>query len=171
MPQPFRLYSANGNFLADLAQESGSVPGWQNRHLRNAGRHFRKHHIRCDLLCALWASRLLQHWVGAGCECRAAPRPRKLHRGDNGVHVRRDGFPTQSRRATNYFVEVAFTPAAPAPYLSLSPNPSIPSTTRLGASVATITATWSDGTPFAGTLSFGPSIRMPTGHSPFPAII
>jgi hypothetical protein len=40
--------------------------------------------------------------------------------------------------------------------LSLSPSsPSVASNAALGSAVATITATWSDGSPFTGTLSFG----------------
>lgn len=49
--------------------------------------------------------------------------------------------------------------AGQAPILSLSfspPNPSTPSTTPLGATVATITASWSNGQSFTGTLGFGP---------------
>jgi hypothetical protein len=45
------------------------------------------------------------------------------------------------------------------PYLLLSfdpPNPSIAASAPLGSVVATITVGWSDGSPFAGTLSFGP---------------
>lgn len=49
--------------------------------------------------------------------------------------------------------------AAPTPYLTLSfdpPNPGIAGNAPAGTVVATIAATWSDGTPFIGTLSFGP---------------
>jgi hypothetical protein len=51
--------------------------------------------------------------------------------------------------------------SAPAgsPYLNITvspPNPTTPSTARLGATVAQISASWSDGSPFTGTLSFGP---------------
>jgi hypothetical protein len=41
--------------------------------------------------------------------------------------------------------------------LSFSPpNPSIPANAPLGTVVTTINPTWSDGSPFTGTLSFGP---------------
>jgi hypothetical protein len=86
--------------------------------------------------------------------------------GGNGVYARGDGFPTKSKLARNYFVDVLFTPAVPAPYLSLSfdpPNPSILSVAPLGSAVATITANWSDGTPFTGTLSFGPPYSNASG--------
>jgi len=34
------------------------------------------------------------------------------------------------------------------------PNPNIPANAPLGSAVATITPTWSDGSPFTGSLSF-----------------
>lgn len=79
--------------------------------------------------------------------------------GGNGVYVYSTGFPTASWHDSNYYVDVSFTPNVPAPYLTLSfnpPNPSIPANAPAGAVVATVSATWSDGTPFAGTLSFAP---------------
>jgi hypothetical protein len=78
--------------------------------------------------------------------------------GGNGVYVYAKGFPTSTWEDSNYYVDVSFTPSAPTPYLTLSfnpPNPSIASNAPAGTAVATIAATWSDGTPFTGTLSFG----------------
>jgi hypothetical protein len=52
---------------------------------------------------------------------------------------------------------VLFTPTAPTPYLTLSflpANPSIASNAPMGSVVATTTPSWSDGSPFRGTLSF-----------------
>jgi hypothetical protein len=46
----------------------------------------------------------------------------------------------------------------PPPTLSISfnpPNPSIPATTPVGTVVAQVVVTWSNGSPFTGTLSFG----------------
>lgn len=69
-------------------------------------------------------------------------------------------FPTSHYRASNYYVDVAFEPAqATTPYLTLSfnpPDPTVPVGAPLGSVVTAITATWSDGSPFTGTLSFGP---------------
>jgi len=48
-------------------------------------------------------------------------------------------------------------PPPPPPNLTLSfvpQMPSIPADTPLGTTVATVTATWSDGSPFTGTLGF-----------------
>jgi hypothetical protein len=91
--------------------------------------------------------------------------------GGNGVYYYGLGFPANTWEASNYYVDVLFTPAATAPppppppppappVLSLTfepPNPSIPSTTPLGAPVATIIATWSNGQPFTGTISIANS--------------
>jgi hypothetical protein len=79
--------------------------------------------------------------------------------GGNGVYTYGSSFqfPTSTYEASNYFVDVDFTPSAQAPTLSLSMNPSspsIPSTTPLGATVATVTASWSDGSMFTGTYGF-----------------
>jgi hypothetical protein len=52
---------------------------------------------------------------------------------------------------------VSFVPTEAALTLSFSPpNPSIPANAPLGTVVATINPTWSDGSPFTGTLSFAP---------------
>jgi hypothetical protein len=52
--------------------------------------------------------------------------------------------------------EAITVPALPTLSLSLSPSsPSVASNAALGSAVATITATWSDGSPFTGTLTFG----------------
>jgi hypothetical protein len=92
----------------------------------------------------------------------------------NGVYYYGFGFPRNTWEASNYYVDVLFTsaappaappppdppPPAPPPVLSLTfepPNPSIPSTTPLGAPVATIIATWSNGQPFTGMISIANS--------------
>ena len=47
-------------------------------------------------------------------------------------------------------------PALPTLSVSLNPaNPTIAASAPLGSAVATVTAGWSDGTPFTGTLTFG----------------
>jgi hypothetical protein len=77
--------------------------------------------------------------------------------GGNGVYSYSTGFPNQTWNASNYYVDVAFTPSAPSLTLSFSPaHPSIAANTPAGTVVATIAATWSNGAPFTGTLSFAP---------------
>jgi hypothetical protein len=67
------------------------------------------------------------------------------------------GFPNQTWYASNYYVDVSFTPAAPTPYLTLSlnpPNPSISASAPASTVVTTITVAWSNGNPFTGLLGF-----------------
>src|SRR5438270_5447312 len=79
---------------------------------------------------------------------------------DNRDFTYTTGVPEQTFENSNYYVDVVFTPAPSAPrHLIISfnpPNPSIPSNAAPGTVVATISAAWSDGTPFAGALGFGP---------------
>lgn len=75
----------------------------------------------------------------------------------NGVYQRKKAFPTESNQASNYYVDVLFTPTGPSLLLSFNPpNPSIPASAPLGSVAATIVPSWSDGSPFTGTLSFAP---------------
>jgi hypothetical protein len=77
--------------------------------------------------------------------------------GGNGVYSAKNAFPTSSYQASNYYVDVLFTPTGASLLLSFDPpNPSIPANAPLGSVVATIAPTWSDGSPFTGTLSFAP---------------
>jgi hypothetical protein len=87
--------------------------------------------------------------------------------GGNGVYTYSTGFPNQTWENSNYYVDVAFTPAASAPaHLTLSfdpPNPTIAPSAPGGTVVVTIIAAWSDGTPFTGTLGFGPPFYNDAG--------
>jgi hypothetical protein len=77
--------------------------------------------------------------------------------GGNGVYKYGTSiaFPNQTYLASNYWVDVAFTPSAPTLNMSFNPpNPSIPSNAAPGSAVATVNVTWSDGALFTGTLSF-----------------
>ena len=85
--------------------------------------------------------------------------------GGNGVYSWGNAFPSSSEGDgingpdSNFYVDVLFTPAQSTAYLTLSfnpANPSIASDAPLGSVVATIDATWSDGSPFTGSLSFAP---------------
>ena len=78
--------------------------------------------------------------------------------GGNGVWDNGNVFPRSTYLSSNYYVDVAFAPTGSSRYLSLKfepPNPTISSSAALGSVVATILASWSDGSPFTGTLSFG----------------
>lgn len=75
--------------------------------------------------------------------------------GGNGVYTYSTGFPSQTWQDSNYYVDVAFTASAPSLLLSFSPAaPSVASNAPVGTVVATVTASWSDGSPFTGTLGF-----------------
>jgi hypothetical protein len=82
--------------------------------------------------------------------------------GGNEVYYYGLNFSQHIWEASNYYSELRFSPVGQAPVLSLlsnPPNPSIPSTMPLGATVATvatITASWRNGQPFTGTIGFGP---------------
>jgi hypothetical protein len=79
--------------------------------------------------------------------------------GGNGIYNNGLAFPTLTYEATNYFVDVFFTPAArQTPVLSLFfyPPNRRSRAPHHWAQQATIVATWSDGHPFTGTLGFGP---------------
>ena len=77
--------------------------------------------------------------------------------GGNGVYNSKNAFPKSSYEASNYYVDVLFTPTGAFLVLRFNPpNPSISANAPLGSVVATITPTWSDSSPFTGTLSFGP---------------
>jgi hypothetical protein len=80
--------------------------------------------------------------------------------GGNGVYTYSTAFPNQTWDNSNYYVDVAFTSTASTPpHLVLSfnpPSPNILPNSPRGTVVTTITPAWSDGTPFTGTLDFGP---------------
>ncbi len=79
--------------------------------------------------------------------------------GGNGIYNYGNVFPSSVYQDSNYYVDVAFAPTAATPYLALRfdpPNPTISSSTPRGSVVATILASWSDSSPFTGSLSFGP---------------
>jgi hypothetical protein len=65
---------------------------------------------------------------------------------------------TQSGITDSPFTQRETITVNPLPTLSVSVNPTNPTTAAsapLGTVVATVTASWSDGSPFTGTLTFG----------------
>jgi hypothetical protein len=75
--------------------------------------------------------------------------------GGNGVYNSKNAFPKSSYESSNYYVDVMFVPPSTVLTLSFNPsNPSIPANAPLGTVVAAIDPSWSDGSPFTGTLSF-----------------
>jgi hypothetical protein len=75
--------------------------------------------------------------------------------GGNGVYTYSTGFPNQTWEASNYYVDVVFTATAPTLLMTFSPsNPSIATNAPAGTVVATVNVSWSNGSPFTGTLAF-----------------
>lgn len=75
--------------------------------------------------------------------------------GGNGVYTYSTGFPNQTWEDSNYYVDVVFMATAPTLLMSFNPpNPSIAANTSAGTVVATVNVSWSNGSPFTGTLAF-----------------
>jgi hypothetical protein len=153
------LYSSKGSTVlgsVTMATESGPVLGWQQAVFAAPI----SISANTTYVAAYYApsgqyaetSTGLTNTVTSG----ALNAPASSTVGGNGVHCRGNCFPNSTGGDANFFVDVAFTASAPVLNIALSPaNPTIPSTTPLGAVVATVSVTWSNGAPFAGTLSFG----------------
>lgn len=155
-----RLYSASGSLLGTvpLSTESGPVPGWQtaifptpiaiSANTTYVAAYYTPNGQYADVYYGL----------KTGIVSGPLNVPASSTVGGNGVYYYSLGFPRNTWEASNYYVDVLFTPAGQPPVLSLSfqpPNPSISNTTPLGATVATIIASWGNAQPFTGTLGFG----------------
>jgi hypothetical protein len=157
-----KLFSADGTLLgsATLARESGPLPGWQEADFASpipiSPNTTYVAAYYCPIGQGAWDAFGLQNGVTNGP--LTAPSGGSV--GGNGVYNYGNVFPSSSYEQSNYYVDVAFIPAAAAPpYLILSfdpANPSISASTPLGSTVSAIKASWSDGSPFAGSLNFGP---------------
>jgi hypothetical protein len=156
-----KLYSADGTLLgsATIAQESGALPGWQEADFASPMSISANTTYIAAYYCSVgqgaWDVNGLRYGVTNG----PLTAPASSAAGGNGVYNFGNVFPNSSYEDSNYYVDVAFVPAAATPYLTLSfnpPNPSIATSAPLGSVVATITASWSDGSPFTGTLGFAP---------------
>jgi hypothetical protein len=157
-----QLYSANGTLLgsAILAQESGPLPGWQEAAFPSPVPISANTTYIAAYYCSVGQGPADPTALRQGVTNGPLTAPASRSVGGNGVYGSTNAFPSSQYEASNYYVDVAFEPAAgTSPSLMLSfnpPNPSITSAAPLGSVVATIIASWSDGSPFTGTLSFGP---------------
>ena len=152
-----RLYSAGGTLLAQatLATDSCAVPCWEQANFASPVS------IASDTtyVASYYTSNGLYpdgyYGLTKGASNGPLIAPASSAVGGNGVYYYGKGFPKQTWEDSNYYVDVAFTPSMPALTLGFTPpNPSVASNAPAGTVVATITATWSNGTPFTGTLSF-----------------
>jgi hypothetical protein len=156
-----QLYSAGGTVLgsATLAQESGPLPGWQEADFASPISISANTTYVAAYYCSVGQG-ADGHGLVYGVTNGPLTAPSSSSVGGNGVYDRGKVFPGRGYEASNFYVDVAFEPAAgTSPSLTLSfspPNPNITSSTPLGSVVATVIASWSDGSPFTGTLSFGP---------------
>jgi hypothetical protein len=152
-----RLYSAAGSLLgsATLTSDSCSVPCWEVANFASPI----SISANTTYIAAYYSP------VGEGAEDPdelksgvtngplTAPAASAV--GGNGVFSSKNAFPTSRYEASNFYVDVLFVPTGTTLTLSFSPSkPSIPAHAPLGTVVASITASWSDGSPFTGTLAF-----------------
>ncbi len=138
-----------------MASELGPVPGWQTAlfpvpiSIAANTTYLAAYYAPCGQYSETW------HGLGQTVSNRPLSAPAASLVGGNGAMVRGLDYPTNDYLDGNFFVDVAFTPGLP--YLSIvvtPPNPSIPTATPLGAVVANVAATWSDGAPFTGAFLF-----------------
>jgi Domain of unknown function (DUF4082) len=159
-----RLYSATGRLLGSvaLATESGPVPGWQTA-IFPAPISIAANTSYVASYYTPNGQYAYEHYgLQSGVTNGPLSVPASSMANGNGVYYYGLGFPRKTYEASNYYVDLLFMQAAaapaPEPVLNLSfepPNPSIPSTTPKGATVAAIVPSWSNGQPFTGALSFG----------------
>jgi hypothetical protein len=152
-----RLYSAGGTLLgsATLAHESGPVPGWQVASFASPIPVAPNTTYIAAYYCPVGQGAGDPHKLGHGAANGPLTAPASSAVGGNGVYNSKNAFPNRSYEASNYYVDVSFVPTGTALVLNFNPpNPNIPANAPLGSAVATITPTWSDGSPFTGSLSF-----------------
>lgn len=151
------LYSAGGTLLgsATLAHESGPVPGWQVANFASPIPLSAKTTYIAAYYSAAGEGAGDPHELRNGVTNGPLTAPAASVVGGNGVYSSKNAFPKSAYQASNYYVDVLFAPTGATLVLNFNPpHPSIPADTPLGSVVATITPSWSDGTPFTGTLSF-----------------
>ncbi len=154
-----KLYSANGILLgsATIAQDSGPLPGWQEADFASPISIAANTTYIASYYSPIGRGAWDVFGLSQGVTNGPLTFPASSAVGGNGVYSYANAFPTGSYQASNYYVDVVFAPAAPTPYLALSfspPNPSIPSNATKGSVVAAIVPSWSDGSPFTGSLAF-----------------
>jgi hypothetical protein len=152
-----KLYTAGGTLLASakLAKENGPVPGWQVATFASPI----PINANTTYIAAYYSSIGRGAWDAYGLSIGKTngplTAPANSAVGGNGVYHYNNSFPNQNNEASNFYVDVLFTPTGRSLVLNFNPpNPSISATAPLGSVVATINPTWSDGSQFTGTLSF-----------------
>lgn len=157
-----KLFAANGSLLAAAKtwKDTCVVPCWEQVNFASPVRLA----ANTTYIAAYYASNgrysADKHGLANSHSAGPLTAPASATIGGNGVFTYSTGFPNHTVEDTNYFVDVAATLTASTPPQLIAsfdpPSPSIAPNSPRGTVVATITATWSDGTPFTGTLGFGP---------------
>jgi hypothetical protein len=156
-----RLYTASGTMLgqATLSQDACTLPCWEEADFASPIPIA----ANTSYIAAYYTpvGRYVETNYGLTNGAMNGPlvAPASSQVGGNGIYRYGSSirFPQYTYNATNYFVDIVFAPTAPTLLLSINPpNPSVPSTASAGTTVGTLNATWSDGSPFTGTLSFTP---------------
>jgi hypothetical protein len=155
------LYSARGTLLGSvtMAHESGAMPGWQVATFASPISISPNTTYVAAYYIPSGKYQRMPYGLTQGVTTGPLTAPASSTVGGNGIYRNGQTFPTMKWEDANFFVDVEFTPTAPTPYLTLSfnpANPSIASNAPGGTVVATITANWSNGSPFTGALTFGP---------------
>jgi hypothetical protein len=155
------LYSADGALLGSVAMatESGPVPGWQVATFASPIPISPNTTYVAAYYVPSGDYTRVPQGLSQGVTTGPLTAPASSAVGGNGVYSRSQSFPRYNWESTNFLADLLFTPAAPTAYLTLTFDPANPTAARnasAGTVVATITASWSDGSPFTGTLSFGP---------------
>jgi hypothetical protein len=152
-----KLYTTGGKLLAsvNLAHESSPLPGWQVAQFPSPI----PISANTTYIAAYYTSNGQNAWdewgMNNGVTNGPLTAPASSAVGGNGVWHSNNSFPSSTYNSSNYYVDVLFTPTGATLVLNFNPlNPSIPANAPLGSVVATITPSWSDGSPFTGTLSF-----------------
>ena len=152
-----KLYTAGGTLLGSvkLAHENGPMPGWQVANFASPI----PIKANTTYIAAYYSAVGHGAWDAGGLTNGVTNGPLTAPAdgavGGNGVYHYNNSFPNNSNESSNYYVDVLFAPTGAALVLNFNPpHPSIPANASLGSVVATISATWSDGSPFTGTLSF-----------------
>ena len=154
------LYSADGTLLGSgTAVDASPDPGWREADFASPIPISANTTYIAAYYCAAGLYTYLPEGLSQGVTNGPLTAPASSAVGGNGVYSHRNVFLIRSYQDSNYYVDIVFTPPPSPPNLTLSFNPANPSVVSdlpAGTVVSTITATWSDGSPFTGTLSFGP---------------
>jgi hypothetical protein len=152
------LYTAGGTVLAStrLSQDTCSVPCWEVANFNGPIPISANTTYVAAYYSSVGYGASDAYALSNGVASGSLTAPASSAVGGNGVYQHKNAFPTSSYQASNYFVDVLFTPTGPTLILNFNPpNPSIPANAPLRSVVATISPSWSDGSPFTGALSFG----------------